>query len=101
MSENKNCDDKSLDEIIEEITLVNSISFDTWYQALTRRVFRHMPLIKLKNCIIYEVNDETGSIYIGPERRRGVRLYFTAKEVVSTVKMNMMPRTLKIEKIDE
>jgi len=72
---------------------------------LFKGVARFIPTISWKRDIVYEVDDETGYVYMGPERRNTVRLYTTVIQklttMVSAVQVQMMPKTLKIEPIEK
>jgi hypothetical protein len=93
-------EDQSLDSLIEAMEATDK-SFDTWYQFLFRTMFSWVPDISLRRKVIYTISDETDEIYIGPQRRRGVRyatvLNSKIASTVATVNMLMMPKTVKID----
>lgn len=97
-------DDESLDRFMEEIRVIRESNFDSWFQ----RLFKRLDDIKwptFKRQIIYAVNEETGEVYIGYERRKKPRqaemLKKQAAYLVSKARVAMMPKTLKIEEIEK
>jgi hypothetical protein len=93
-------EDESLDSIVGEIQRINKMSFDTWYQSLSKLLSKLIPTIKINPRIIYEIDDETDHIYMGLERRKNEgSVVGLLNRTVAAVRVAMMPRTLKIEKI--
>ena len=60
--------EESLNFIIEEISRIDKMSFDTWYQSITRFIAKFiakfMLTIKFSKDIVYEVNDETDIVCV-------------------------------------
>lgn len=94
--------DEDLDSIMEEIYRINNTSFDTWYQRIARFIGKLLPTIKFDKNIVYEVNEETGEVYIGINRRKTIRRHkILAKRFVLAIRVGMMPKTILIKEIKE
>lgn len=96
--------EESINSIVEEMIRVDNMSFDTWYQSMAKFIAGFIPTIKFSRDMVYEVDDETGYVYMGIERRDKVRVHtMLANKInrtVTAVRVYVMPKTLKIERID-
>jgi len=94
MSKNHNLhEEEEISDIITNITLINTISYNTWYQMVARFVGKYMPTRESKLLFITEDDD---NLYMNIERRKIPRTISTALE---SVRLKMMPKTLKIRTI--
>jgi hypothetical protein len=96
--------EESINSIVEEMIKIDRMSFDTWYQSVAKFIAKFIPTIKFGRDMVYEVDDETGHVYMGIERRNTVRVHTVLankiNRTVAAVRVHMMPKTLLIEKIE-
>ncbi len=119
MSTSKNCenpfevqlafeidDEESIDSVINGIKQANRIAWQ--HTTILQWLVSLIPEIKIEfRKVVYEYDEDTDTFYCGPERRQKSRFYeqTALDRLLSTVKTrvrhHMMPRTIKIQKIDE
>jgi hypothetical protein len=95
--------DEDLSLLMSGIQEVRDMWVNTWYQIVALFIANLLPKIEFRRESIYEINEDTGEVYEGPERRKSYQLRAAASrhltKTYQAVRYHMMPRTLKVKPI--